>query len=158
MTTLVMTPNYITNNYYKLEKRKKKKEKKKPHLHIDKLQKIFFFINILQKEIVCHLFISWIVGIERWLIINKLDFKFFASIRRETQKKLSEYSVPKVLQQCSSHSTSRYNGNSGKRTTIPQKEDEDLFLPKQDIKKKLQFHMSPLEHLNQCGRGSTDMN
>ena len=70
------------------------------------------------------------VGIERWLIINKLDFKFFASIRRETQKKLWKYSVPKVLQQCSSHSTSRYNGNSGKRTTIPQKEDEDLFLPK----------------------------
>ena len=35
MTTLVLKPNYINNNYYKLEKRKKKKT----HLHIDKLQK-----------------------------------------------------------------------------------------------------------------------
>ena len=36
MTTLVLKPNYITNNYNKLEKRKKEK---KTHLHIDKLQK-----------------------------------------------------------------------------------------------------------------------
>ena len=35
MTTIVLKPNYITYNYYKLEKRKKKKT----HLHIDKLQK-----------------------------------------------------------------------------------------------------------------------
>ena len=46
MTTLVMKPNYITNNYYKLEKRKKKKEKKNTFTH-RQVTKHTFFINIL---------------------------------------------------------------------------------------------------------------
>ena len=40
MTTLVMKPNYITNNYYKLEKRKKEKKK---HIYTLKSYKKYFF-------------------------------------------------------------------------------------------------------------------
>ena len=141
MTTLVLKPNYMTNNYYKLEKRNKHiytltsyKKNTPPFKFVcllfhfgmsqnivlflklktinllmfllclyfisktifDKFWKLIhfyianktindiilknwifetrqtnqdrrstFFIKILQKEIVCHLFISWIFGIER---------------------------------------------------------------------------------------------
>ena len=141
MTTLVLKPNYMTNNYYKLEKRNKHiytltsyKKNTPPFQFVcplfhfgmsqnivlflklktinllmfllclyfisktifDKFWKLIhfytanktindiflknwifetrqtnqdrrstFFIKILQKEIVCHLFISWIFGIER---------------------------------------------------------------------------------------------
>ena len=39
MTTLVMKPNYITNNYYKLEKIKKEKK----HIYTLKSYKEYFF-------------------------------------------------------------------------------------------------------------------